>query len=564
MLSARRVATLLALLGLGAIGWLALAGASLAQVESSGQSDAATIEAYATQCAPCHGVRGEGGVGPALMSSSLTVEAREELIADGRGAMPSFSTVLSSDEIRSIALLMDSFATAEVYATQCAPCHGAAGEGGIGPSLLTAQRSDEGQLAIIRDGLGGMPAFGPTLDAEQLQAVVDFVAEFAASDAVTAEIFAAQCAPCHGAAGEGGLGSSLQSSTLTIEEVLAVISHGAGTMPTFGGTLTPEEIESVAQHSLALRTPSTDTEEHNDHDHEAERGAEVYAEHCSLCHGGDASGGSAPGLVGTLSTTEEMIAIISDGRGSMPGFGGTLAGSDVAAVAAWLAGLESASDVDRMALLPVGAEIYTANCSECHGVDASGGTGPALNATTLTVDEVTLVIRSGGQLMPGFEESLSAEAIDALTVYIETAVTATDLRRSSIASGPKTGQAVYIANCATCHGADAAGGLAPSLTQGRLTGNEIVSQVYGGHSAGMPAFEGVLEAKQIQAAAGYVLSLPTTGSSRLSLETFALLLGLGAAIIVVGLWATGRIGIPPVGGEPTDPRGGSWEAPLEP
>ena len=563
MTAAQRTAALGGLVGLWAIGWLALAGPSLGQVEPSAQPDAATVDTYISQCEPCHGARGEGGVGPALFSNPLTLEARELLIANGRRAMPGFSAVLTSEEIRDVALFMDHLVVAEVYATQCAPCHGANGEGGIGPSLLTKAASAEDQMGVITNGLGAMPAFGPTLDTEQLQAVIDFVAGFAATDAATEELYQTQCAPCHGAAGEGGVGGSLQLSTLGTAELIAVITHGVGTMPTFGGTLSPEEIESVAEYVGTLSTVS-DEEASEPPGEDNARGAELFGSQCALCHGSDGAGGSGPGLIGTAASTSALVSVIRDGSGSMPAFGGSLSESDIEAIADWLASRGSASgDASRLELLGVGAEIYTANCSTCHGADASGGTGPDLTATTLSIDELASVVRSGRDSMPGFEASLSADDIEAVTVFIEAAAAAaTPAEFETVV--PTSGQSVFISNCATCHGADAGGGLAPTLTGGHLTANEIISRVYGGHRPDMPAFEGVLSADQIQAAAGYIIDLPRTGSGGISLTTIAILLAAAAIVILGGFWAAGRIGRPPAAGGMSERPAPRWQAPLEP
>lgn len=40
---------------------------------------------------------------------------------------------------------------------------------------------------------------------------------------------------------------------------------------------------------------------------------------CIGCHGGDLTGGMAPGLVGTSLSKDELITIIKDGQNGMPG-----------------------------------------------------------------------------------------------------------------------------------------------------------------------------------------------------------------------------------------------------
>lgn len=66
-------------------------------------------------------------------------------------------------------------------------------------------------------------------------------------------VYNANCARCHGPNGEGGVGNKLNEGLMEIrfpdiEDQIAVINKGAGTMPAWEGTLTPEEIRAVARY----------------------------------------------------------------------------------------------------------------------------------------------------------------------------------------------------------------------------------------------------------------------------------------------------------------------------
>lgn len=66
-------------------------------------------------------------------------------------------------------------------------------------------------------------------------------------------VYAANCARCHGPNGEGGVGNKLNDGLMEqrfpdIEDHLDVIRIGAGTMPAWEGTLSPEEIRAVARY----------------------------------------------------------------------------------------------------------------------------------------------------------------------------------------------------------------------------------------------------------------------------------------------------------------------------
>jgi mono/diheme cytochrome c family protein len=70
-------------------------------------------------------------------------------------------------------------AGAAVFDSQCARCHGANGDGDIGPKLnagavTQAFPAADAELVVVTYGRGGMPAFDKRLSPEQLRAVVDF------------------------------------------------------------------------------------------------------------------------------------------------------------------------------------------------------------------------------------------------------------------------------------------------------------------------------------------------------------------------------------------------------
>jgi cytochrome c551 len=64
----------------------------------------------------------------------------------------------------------------EVFASECASCHGEDGSGGIGPDL----RGEDDVAGIeqqVRNGASGMPAFEGVLSDAQIQAVSQYVTE---------------------------------------------------------------------------------------------------------------------------------------------------------------------------------------------------------------------------------------------------------------------------------------------------------------------------------------------------------------------------------------------------
>ena len=66
-----------------------------------------------------------------------------------------------------------------------------------------------------------------------------------------ADLFASNCAGCHGQVGEGGVGPALSGGLArfgSIQEVVGFVSTGApGSMPGFETRLTPDEINAVVE-----------------------------------------------------------------------------------------------------------------------------------------------------------------------------------------------------------------------------------------------------------------------------------------------------------------------------
>ena len=71
-----------------------------------------------------------------------------------------------------------------------------------------------------------------------------------------ATVFAANCARCHGSDGGGGLGPQLSGGAvakdLSETEEIAVVTKGRSGMPSFGGDLSPEQIQQVVAYTRTL------------------------------------------------------------------------------------------------------------------------------------------------------------------------------------------------------------------------------------------------------------------------------------------------------------------------
>jgi cytochrome c oxidase cbb3-type subunit 3 len=166
------------------------------------------------------------------------------------------------------------------FADNCAPCHGSGGAGGPGyPNLLDDSwiwggGLDEIQTTVAHGirwakdddtRLSEMPRFGTDdlLDKTQISAVADYVLSLSGggvAGGIGAEIFAENCAACHGESGEGlaELGAPRLSDAIwlyggdkaTIVETIT--NSRAGVMPAWSGRLDEVTIKQLAVYVHSL------------------------------------------------------------------------------------------------------------------------------------------------------------------------------------------------------------------------------------------------------------------------------------------------------------------------
>ncbi|MBT9291999.1 cytochrome-c oxidase, cbb3-type subunit III [Prosthecodimorpha staleyi] len=210
-------------------------------------------------------------------------------VAEGQAARAVVGKGLATAELSAIAAdpKMREFAMANgkaAFGDNCAPCHGSAGVGGPGfPSLQDDDWLWGGKLSDIHQTLKvgirsthdetrqtQMPAFGKdgVLKKEEISTVADYVLSLSgkatASDAGK-QLFADNCASCHGEDGKGNLEMGAPNLTDAIwlyggtkEKIVETVTNSrAGVMPTWEGRLDPVTIKSLAVyvHSLGGGKP---------------------------------------------------------------------------------------------------------------------------------------------------------------------------------------------------------------------------------------------------------------------------------------------------------------------
>ncbi len=167
-----------------------------------------------------------------------------------------------------------------------------------------------------------------------------------------ASVFRSHCSQCHGSGAAGGIGypNLLDDDWLwggTRDEIAYTVRHGIrnevdpdahwSEMPAYGQIFEREEIDDVVQHVLALSGQA----------HEAamaERGAVLFADQCSACHGEDGRGNrdlGAPNLTDAIwlyggDPTSLTYTVTNSRFGVMPPWSTRLTEAEVKAVAAYV------------------------------------------------------------------------------------------------------------------------------------------------------------------------------------------------------------------------------------
>jgi cbb3-type cytochrome c oxidase subunit III len=294
----------------------------------------------------------------------------------------------------------------DLYAENCAVCHGAAGE-----------------------GLGGMPALNTDgirlMDAETLTRTV--------ARGRSNTVMAAW------AVDEGGILSLAQ-----IEQMVTFLQNAD--WPTVEARvaelgLTPPEIVAVEipEEMLLAVANLPDGEP-------LSRALTIYGENCAACHGGDGSGTAIAPVLNSAelranNTDDDLRQIIENGvTGTlMAGWVNTLDSGQiddmVGLIRRWeeidAAGIELPAVVEASVIestpemIAQGAQLFSVACTACHGVDGYGTRmAPALNNATFlseTPDQAIIqIIAQGvpGTMMPAWGARLSNEEINAITAYL--------------------------------------------------------------------------------------------------------------------------------------------------
>jgi mono/diheme cytochrome c family protein len=324
---------------------------------------------------------------------------------------------------------------AQIYAGQCTACHGANGEGGVGPALnnksVLKNTLDSVFFAVIRSGVPGtqMPAwsvdFGGPLTDEDVRDLVALMrsweptapevvpAAFVPDAQRGAVLFSGTCSVCHG---EGGAGTDT-APTLNDPARLAdfpddwyrgVIRNGrpAKGMPTWGTVLSPEQVEDLVALIAAWRD-----------------GKQV-APSFSVADLLDRATFSLANNDGESARLHvERALAVATGAGA-DALRDALAQLDQGDSAAALESLRDLSANWPLGDPAAGALDYTANCSACHGIQGEGGVGLALHPSSFVKGQTNAALLAflqegrPGTAMAGFTDKLDEAQLANIIAFL--------------------------------------------------------------------------------------------------------------------------------------------------
>ncbi|MBI5201341.1 MAG: c-type cytochrome, partial [Elusimicrobia bacterium] len=333
----------------------------------------------------------------------------------------------------------------------------------------------------------------------------------AASPETGGKLFAAKCASCHGASGEGGIGSRLNSESflrLADDRFLyrAVSAGRPGTAMPGWYMLPSRDVADLIAYLRSWRKGPAETLTTARRSGNPEFGRLVFEKGCLSCHGPEGRGG-AGGQIGNplfldAASDEFLWRTIAHGKegsgmrgfleGQAAGALMSLTSSDIDHVVAYLRSLAARPRVDPLqrdfpgASEEAGKEVYLSKggCSKCHGENGEGSSGPSLNSPGFLAAAsngylaATVIMGRDGTEMRSFTRSgnvhLSAKDVIDVVSYIRawqrnppSVIRYVD--RSD--SAAREGGQLFGRYCASCHGDRGQGtaaakgvrGYAPSL-----------------------------------------------------------------------------------------------------
>jgi len=311
------------------------------------------------------------------------------------------------------------------------------------------------------------------------------------------ELYVENCAACHGENGEGGRAPALNSQELlkmTSDEALFSLTRTGvpgSIMPawgqTFGGPFTDEQIAQIVAF-IRHWEPTAPEPIPVDTAPDPARGALIYSQTCSVCHG---QNGLGTDLVPALNDPERLNKLndawyrntIAHGRPAkgMPTWGTVLSPTQindlVALLAAWREGDTVSANIPLNRYLSNGLFALR----QFDRPDAEFFLKAALTQA---------------------DDSQAAVIEEVIGLVQENSLFEAEATLITLLPPEEMGRALYESNCAPCHGSMGEGGLGPGLrpssfVRGNSDEELIAFMLAGRDGTAMDGFEGILTEEEL-------------------------------------------------------------------
>ncbi|RMH77630.1 MAG: cytochrome c [Actinomyces sp.] len=117
----------------------------------------------------------------------------------------------------------------------------------------------------------------------------------------------------------------------------SIVTHEVTTRPRRGGRVGTAVAVMLLAAACASATPEVPAGPDGEPDPVLVEGRQIYRNRCAGCHGGAGEGGRGPRLGGgavveAYPDIADQVAVVTDGRGGMPAWGGVLDEAEIEAV----------------------------------------------------------------------------------------------------------------------------------------------------------------------------------------------------------------------------------------